>query len=29
VTGKPTPVGGYALQNQNLYNGSVQILRSF
>jgi hypothetical protein len=29
VTGKPTPVGGYALQNQNIYNGSVQILRSF
>jgi Porin subfamily len=29
VTGKATPVGGYAVQDQNIYNGSVQILRSF
>ncbi|MCX7318317.1 MAG: porin [Hyphomicrobiales bacterium] len=27
VSGRPT--GTYAVQNQNLYNGSVQILRSF
>jgi hypothetical protein len=29
ITGKATPVGGYALGNQNAYNGAVQILRSF
>jgi hypothetical protein len=29
TTGKVTPVGGYALGNQNAYNGAVQILRSF
>jgi hypothetical protein len=29
VTGRATPVGGYTLSNQNAYNGSVQILRSF
>jgi hypothetical protein len=29
VTGRATPAGGFALGNQNHYNGSVQILRSF
>ncbi|RYX98594.1 MAG: porin, partial [Bradyrhizobiaceae bacterium] len=29
VTGRPTPVGGFAVTNQNAYNGAVQILRSF
>ncbi len=29
VTGRATPVGGYAVTNQNAYNGAVQILRSF
>ena len=29
VPGRVTPAGGYALGNQNHYNGSVQILRSF
>ena len=29
ITGKTTPAGGFTLSNQNHYNGSVQILRSF
>uniref|UniRef100_UPI00344DD343 porin n=1 Tax=Tardiphaga sp. TaxID=1926292 RepID=UPI00344DD343 len=29
VTGKATPVGGFALRDQNVYNGAVQVLRSF
>ncbi|WP_398473369.1 porin [Tardiphaga sp.] len=29
IPGKVTPAGGFALGNQNHYNGSVQILRSF
>jgi len=29
VNGRAQPAGGYAVTNQNHYNGSVQILRSF
>jgi hypothetical protein len=29
VTGRPTPAGGFALRNQDVFDGTVQILRSF
>ncbi|QUS37812.1 porin [Tardiphaga alba] len=29
VASRPTPVGGFAVTNQNVFDGTVQILRSF